>query len=42
MHGVRLPQTCTDEHTLVAVPEQIINGDGLADGGRARVADADL
>ena len=33
MHGVGLPQTGTDEHALVAVAEQIIDGDGLADGG---------
>ena len=33
MHGVCLPQTGTDEHALVAVAEQIIDGDGLADGG---------
>jgi hypothetical protein len=33
VHGVGLPQTGTDEHALVAVAEQVIDGDGLADGG---------
>ena len=33
VHGVCLPQTCTDEHALVAVAEQIVDGDGPADGG---------
>ena len=32
-HGVGLPQTGTDEHALVAVAEQVVDGDGLADGG---------
>ena len=33
VHGVGLPQTGTDEHALIAVAEQIVDRDGLADGG---------
>ena len=33
VHGVGLPQTGTDEYALVAVAEQVVDGDGLADGG---------
>ena len=40
VHGVGLPQTGTDEHALVAVAEQIVDGDGLADGGIGAHLDA--
>ena len=40
MHGVGLPQTGTDEYALVAVAEQIVDGDGLADGGIGAHLDA--
>ena len=40
VHGVGLPQTGTDEHALVAVAEQVIDGDGLADGGVGAHLDA--
>ena len=33
VHGVGLPQTSADKDALVAVPEEVIDGDGLADGG---------
>ena len=40
MHGVGLPQTGADEHALVAIAEQIVDGDGLADGGVGAHLDA--
>ena len=40
VHGVGLPQTGADEHALIAVAEQIVDGDGLADGGVGAHLDA--
>ena len=40
VHGVGLPEARADEDALVAVPEQVVNGDGLADGGVGADMDA--
>ena len=39
VHGVGLPQTGTDEDAPVTVAEEIVDGDGLADGGVGAEAD---
>lgn len=40
MHGVGLPQTSADKDALIAVPEEVVDGDGLADGGIGADVDA--
>ena len=40
VHGVGLPQTGTDEHALIAIAEQIVNGNSLADGSVGAHLDA--
>ena len=40
MHGVGLPQTSADKDALVAVPEEVVDGDGLADGSIGADVDA--
>ena len=40
VHGVGLPQARADEDALVTVAEEVVNGDGLADGGVGAEVDA--
>ena len=40
VHGVGLPEARADKDALVAVPEEVVDGDGLADGGIGADVDA--